>query len=134
MPSLYLRFSTRLVPRQSSPRLRHGRRLALLFHSKSNLKTVYSLLHSITDSPLLSSSPHNFPQCSLWKSSLIVTDYLRSRFSVFQPKATSLSSVEPCAWRSLTRPSALLSPPLKFLQLPPIFPLPLAQTRLLIPC
>ena len=111
---------------------------------KSNPKTVYSLLHSIAGSPFSSSSSPNFPNCSSPRGLASVhAAYLRSHFSVSLPKtcvanpeATSLSSTEPRAQRSLTRPSALLSPPLNFLRLPPTFPpsLPLAQTKLPIPC
>ena len=51
---------------------------------KSNPKTVYSLLHSIADSP--SSSP-NFPNCSSPReSALVFATYLRSHFSVSHPK------------------------------------------------
>ena len=53
-----------------------------------------------------------------------------------KPEATSLSSAEPHALWSLTRPFALLSLPLNFMRLSPTFPrpLPLAQTKLPIPC
>ena len=51
---------------------------------KSNPKTVYSLLHSIAGSP--SSSP-NFPKCfSPRESASVCAAYLRSHFSVSQPK------------------------------------------------
>ena len=72
------------APRQSSlrPRLRHGRQLALLFHLHltQNLYTLYFAGSS-------SSSP-NFPNCSSpreWAS--VYATYLRSHFSVSQPKA-----------------------------------------------
>ena len=70
-------------PRQSSPRprLRHGRRLALLFHL--NLYTL-----SFAGSPSLSFSSPNFPNCSSPRESASVyAAYLRSHFSVSQPKA-----------------------------------------------
>ena len=124
------------VPRQSSPRLRHGRRLALLFHLNLSLN-LCTLLRSIAGSPFLSSSSPKFPNCSSPReSALVYAAYLRSHFSIFQPKATSLSSAKPRALWSLTCPFALLSLPLNFLQLPPTFPcpLPLAQTKLPIPC
>ena len=76
------------VPRQSSPRprLRHGRRLALL-SPKSNPKSVHSLLRSIAGSPSSSSSSPNFPNCSSPRESASVyVAYLRSHFSVSQPK------------------------------------------------
>ena len=101
---------------------------------KSNPKSVHSLLCSIAGSP--SSSP-NFPNCSSPRESAsIYAAYLRSHYSVSQPEATSLSYAEPRAPWSLTRLSALLSFPLNFLRLPPTSPrpLPLAQTKLPIPC
>ena len=53
-----------------------------------------------------------------------------------EPEATSLSSAEPRALWSLTRPFALLSFSLNFFRLPPTFPPPppLTQTKLPIPC
>ena len=108
---------------------------------RSNPKSVHSLLRSIAGSPSSSSSS---PNCSSPRESASVyAAYLRSHFSVSQPKAcaaepeaTSLSSAEPPALRSLTRPFALLSLPRNFLRLPPTspHPLPLAQTKLPIPC
>ena len=54
---------------------------------KSNPKTVYSLLRSIAGSPFLSSSSPNFPNCSSPRESASVyAAYLRSHFSVSQPK------------------------------------------------
>ena len=104
---------------------------------KSNPKSVHNLLCSIAGSSSSSSSSSpNFPNCSSSRESASVyAAYLRSHFSISQPKATSLSSAEPRALRSLTRPFALLSLSLNFLWLPPTFPppLPLAQTKLSIP-
>ena len=55
---------------------------------KSNAKTVYFLLRSIAGSPSLYSSSHSFPNCSsLRESALVYAAYLRSHFSVSQPKA-----------------------------------------------
>ena len=105
---------------------------------KSNPKSVHSLLRSIAGSPSSSSSPSpNFPNCSSPRESASVyTNYLRSHFSVSQPEATSLSSAEPRALWSLTRPFALLSLSRNFLRLPPTSLLlpPLVQTKLPIPC
>ena len=108
---------------------------------RSNPKSLHSLLRSIAGSP--SSSP-NFPSCSSPReSALVYAAYLRSHFSVSQPKALRSRARgyfselhEPRARWSLTRPFALLSPPLNFWRLPPTSPrpLPLAQTKLLIPC
>ena len=101
---------------------------------KSNPKSVHSLLRSIASS---SSSSPNFPNCSSPRElASVYAAYLRSHFSVSQPEATSLSSAEPRALWSLTRPFALLSLPLNFMRLPPTSPrpLPLVQTKLPIPC
>ena len=54
---------------------------------KSNPKTVYSLLRSIDGSPFWLSSSSNFPNCSSPRESASVyAAYLRSHFSVSQPK------------------------------------------------
>ena len=54
---------------------------------KSNPKSVYSLLRSIAGSPSSSSSSPNFPNCSSPRESTSVyATYLRSHFSVSQPK------------------------------------------------
>ena len=111
---------------------------------KSNPKSVHSLLRFITGSPSSCSSSPNFPNCSSPRESASVyAAYLRSHFSVSQPKpcaaepeATSLSSAELRALWSLTLPFTLPSLPRNFLRLPPTspHPLPLAQTELPIPC
>ena len=55
---------------------------------KSNPKSVHSLLCSIAGSPSSSSSSPNFPNCSSPRESASVyASYLRSHFSVSQPKA-----------------------------------------------
>ena len=107
---------------------------------KSNPKSVYSL-RSVADP---SSFSPDFPNCSsLRESASVYAAYLRSHFFVYQPKvcvaepeATFSSSAEPRALRSLTSPFAHLSLSLNFLRLPLTFPppLPLAQTKLPIPC
>ena len=104
---------------------------------KSNPKSIHSLLRSIAGSSSSSSSSPNFPNSSSPRESASVyAAYLRSHFSISQPEATSLSSAEPRALWSLTRPFALLSLLLNFMRLPPTFPhpLPLAQTKLPIQC
>ena len=54
---------------------------------KSNSKSVYSLLRSIAGSPSSSSSSPNFPSCSSPRESASVyAAYLRSHFSISQPK------------------------------------------------
>ena len=62
--------------------------------------------------------------------------FLSLRLCVAEPEATSLSSAEPRALWSPTRPFALLSHLLNFLRLPPTSPRPppLVQTKLPIPC
>ena len=55
---------------------------------RSNPKSVHSLLRSIAGSPSSSSSSPNFPNCSSFRESASVyAAYLRSHFSVSQPKA-----------------------------------------------
>ena len=55
---------------------------------RSNPKSVHSLLRSIAGSSSSSSSSPNFPNCSSPRESASVyAAYLRSHFSVFQPKA-----------------------------------------------
>ena len=55
---------------------------------RSNPKSVHSLLRSIAGSPSSSSSSPNFPNCSSPRESTSVyAAYLRSHFSVSQPKA-----------------------------------------------
>ena len=54
---------------------------------KSNPKFVYSLLRSVAGSPSSFSSCPNFPNCcSSRESASVFADYLRSHFSVSQPK------------------------------------------------
>ena len=77
------------APRQSSPRprLRHGRRLALLSHLGLTLN-LYSLLRAIAGSSSSSSSSPNFPNCSSPRElALVYAAYLRSHLSVSQRKA-----------------------------------------------
>ena len=134
------------VPRQSlpRPRLRHGRRLALLFYLglTLNLCTLFFAL-----SPALLP---RLPPLLIFLTFLLLENRLQSmpltsdlafpflsqRLCAAEPEATSLSSAEPRALWSLTRPFALPSLPLNFLRLPPTspHPLPLAQTKLPIPC
>ena len=111
---------------------------------KSNPKSVHSLFCSIVGIPSLSSFSPNFTNCSSLRESahamLLTLDltflFLSQRPCVAKPEAASLSSVKPRALWSLTRLFALVSLPLNFMRLPPTFPrpLPLAQTKLPIPC
>ena len=55
---------------------------------RSNPKSVHSHLRFIAGSPSSSSSSPNFPNCSFSReSALVYAAYLRSHFSVSQPKA-----------------------------------------------
>ena len=77
------------MPRLSSPRpkLRHGRRLAVLSRPNLTLKSVYSLLRYVAHSSSSSSSSSEFPNCSSPRElALVFADYLKSHFSVSQPK------------------------------------------------
>ena len=112
------------VPCQSSPRprLRHGRRLALLFHLNQTriVYTLFSALSLALLPPLLISYIVLLSGSRLWYMPLtldLTFLFHGQRLCVAEPEATSLSSAVLHAWRSLTRPSALLSPPLNFLQL-----------------
>ena len=77
-------------PRQSSPRPRWGawQTTCFSFSPKSNPKSVHFLLRSIAGSSSSSSSSSpNFPNCSSPRESASVyAAYLRSHFSVSQPK------------------------------------------------
>ena len=118
------------------PRLRHDRRFALLY--RPNLCTLLCFFAGSS-----SSSP-NFPNCFLpgsgLRSSSITRDPIflspSQRPCVAEPEATFPSFAEPRALRSLTRPFAPSSSPTEFLAAALIspHPLPLAQTKLPIPC
>ena len=134
------------APRRSSPRprLRHGRRLALLLHLglTLNLCTLFfalslALLPHLP--PLLTFLTVLLPGNRLRSMPLtcdLTFPFLSHRPCVADPEATSLSSAEPRARRSLTRPFALLSHSLNFFRLPPtsLRPPPLVQTKLPILC
>ena len=128
------------APRQSSPRLRHGRRLAVLLPLNQTPK-LYTLFFALSLAhlprlPPLQTSPTVLLPGNRHRSMSLTCDptfpFLSQRPCAAEPEATSLSSAEPRALRSLTSPSALLSPLVNFLRLPPTFsrPLPLAQTKL----
>ena len=130
------------VPRQSSPRLRlrHGRRLGLLFHPNLTLNLyTYSFVLLVVLLP----PSFNFLNCSSPRESASVyAAYLRSHFSVSQPKALRsrargyLSELRRATCSKESHSSfVLLSLSLNFLRPPPIgSPPPLAQTKLPIPC
>ena len=131
------------APRQSSqrPRQRHGRRLALLFHLNLNLNlcTLFFALSLALLPPLLTSPTVLLPGNRLWSMPLTCDPtfpFLSQRPCIAEPEATSLSSAEPRARKSLTRLFALLSHSLNFLRQPPTSPrpLPLAQTKFPISC
>ena len=63
------------------------------FSPKSNPKFVYSLLRSVAGFSFSFSSSPNFPNCSSPRESASVyADYLRSHFSVSQPKTLRSSA------------------------------------------
>ena len=111
---------------------------------KSNPKSVHSLLRSIAGSPSSSSSSLNFPNCSPPRESTSVyAAYLRSHFSVSQPK--TLRSRARSYLTELRRATCFEESylsfcfpfyPRNFLWVPlsSPCPLPLAQTKLSIPC
>ena len=113
------------VPRQSSPRprLRLGRRLTLLFHPNYtlNLYTFFFALSLALLPRLLSllTSPTVLLPGNRLRSMPLTCDltfpFLSQRLYVAEPEAISLSSAEPRALRSLTRPFALLFSPAEFL-------------------
>ena len=135
------RFTSPLLdaPRQSSPRLRHGRRLALLFHLNLTLN-LYTLFFALSLALLLLTFVTVLLPGNRLHSMPLTCDprfpFLSQRPCVAEPKATFLSSAKPQALRSLTRPFALLSLSLNFMRLAPTSPrpLPLAQTKLPIQC
>ena len=105
------------APRQSlpRPRLRHGRRLALLFHL--NLCTLFFVL-SLALLPRLSPLLTFLTVLLLGKrlrfmplTRGLTFPFFRQRPCVAEPEATSLSSAEARALWSLTGRSALLSLP-----------------------
>ena len=111
---------------------------------KSSPKFVHSLLRSVAGSSSSSSSSSNFFNCSSSRESASVfADYLRSHFFVSQPKAMRsrargyLSELHraTCPVKSHLSFCSLFSP-LNFLRLLLTYscPLPLAQTKLPIPC
>ena len=129
------------VPRPSLPRLRHSRRLALLFHLNLTLN-LYIILFALSLAlfpPLPTFITVSFPGSRLRSMPLTwnpTFPFLSQRLCIAKPEATFPSSAEPRALRSLTRFFAHPSILLKFLQQPPTFPHPppLAQTKLPIPC
>ena len=92
------------------PRLRHGRRLALLSHlgQTLNLCTLTFALSLARLPPLLTSPTVLLPGNRL-RSMLLTCDltfpFLSQRPCVAEPEATSLSSTEPRALRNLTCPT-----------------------------
>ena len=126
------------------PRLRHGRRLALPFYLGLTLN-LYTLFFALSLAllprlpPLLTFLTVLIPRNRLRFMPLtwdLTFPLLSQRPCAAEPEATSPSSAEPRAVWSLTRPFALFSLSRNFLRLPPILPhpLPLAQTKLPIPC
>ena len=126
------------------PRLRHGRRLAFLSRPNLTLNLYTFFFALLLDlhphlPPLLTSPTVPLPE-NLLRSMPIFRHpiflCLRQRPCVAEPEATFPSSAEPRSLRSLIFPSVHSFTPLNFLRLSPTFspPLPLAQTKLPIPC
>ena len=134
------------VHRLSSPRprLRHGRRLALFSRPNLTLNLCALFFALFVDllphlPPLLTSSIVPFLGNRLRSSSISRDPTLVSLSQmpfVAEPEATFPSSAQSNAQRRLTCPSTHPFPLLNFLRLPPNSPrpLPLAQTKLPIPC
>ena len=111
---------------------------------KPNPKSVHSLLRSIAGSSSSSSSSPSSPNCSSPReSALVYTAYLRFHFPISQPKALHsgargyFSELRQATCPVESHSSfSLHSFLLNFVRLPPTFPtpLPLAQTKLPIPC
>ena len=110
---------------------------------RSNPTSVHSHFCCIAGYPSLSSSSPNFPNCSSpMELASVYAAYLRSHSSVSQPKAlhskakSYLSELRrttcPVEYSSFCCPFS----PAEFLVVPPTSPrpLPLAQTKLPIPC
>ena len=111
------------------------------FSPKSNPKSVYSLLRSVSALSSSSSSSLDFLNCSSPReSALVYAAYRRSHFSVSQPKALRSRARDYLSeLRRATCPeeshSSFCSPfsPARFLAA--VFPpLPLAQKKFPIPC
>ena len=126
------------APRQSlprpRPRLRYGRRPALLSHLGLilNLCTLFFALSLVLLPclPLLLTVLLPGNRLRFMPPTRDLTfPFLSQRPCVAEPEATSLSSAEPRALWSLTRPFALLSLPRNFLRLPPTSPRPLHWSR-----
>ena len=120
------------------PRLRPGRRLALLFHLNLtlNLCILFFALSLARLPPLLTSPTVLLPGNRLWSMPLTCDPtfpFFSHRPCVAEPEATSMSSAEPHAPWSLSRPFAFLSPPRNFLRMPPIFPRPLPLPQIKLP-
>ena len=110
--------------------------------SKSNPKSVHSLC-SIAGSSSSSSSSPNFPNCSFPReSALVYAAYLRSHFSVSQPKALRsrargyLSKLHQATCSEKSHSSFCFPFLLNFMRQPSTSPRPppLVQTELPIPC
>ena len=84
----YISFSRRIASVIAKAKAEAWQTTCSSLSPKSNPKTVYSLLRSIAGSLSSSSSSPNFPNCfSPRESASVYAAYLRSHFSVSQPKA-----------------------------------------------
>ena len=125
------------------PRLRHDKRLALLFHPNLTLNLYiffFALSRALLTCLLLLLASETVLPGSRFRSMSLTWDptfpFLSQRPCVAEPEATFPSSAKPRALRSLTCLSANPFHPLNFLRLPPTYPhlLPQVQTKLPIPC
>ena len=131
------------MPRLSSPRLRHGRQLALLSHLNLTLDLhtlcfILSMALFPHLSAFLTSPTVPLPKSRLQSSPITGDPTFLSRSQrpcIVEPETTFPSSTEPRALKSFICPFAPLSPPLNFLWLPQTSsrPLPLAKKKLSIP-
>ena len=126
------------------PRLRHGKRLALLFRPNLTLNP-YTFLFALSLAFLPRLPPLlTFLNCSpLRESTLVYAAYLKSHFSVSEPKALHSRArgylSELCRATCREESHSFFCSPFslaEFLAAGSVFPppLPLAQTKLPIPC
>ena len=83
----YISASRCALPVITKAKAEVGQTICSFLSSKSNSKSVYSLIRSVAGFSFSSPSSHNFPNCSFSrKSASVFANYLRSHFSVSQPK------------------------------------------------
>ena len=83
----YISASRCALPVIAKAKAEVGQTICSFLSSKSNSKSVYSLIRSVAGFSFSSPSSPNFPNCSFSKKSASVfANYLRSHFSFSQPK------------------------------------------------